>query len=107
VEKEVSETARLTAAINSGDFERWLKESGVRADCAQCGHEEWSVIADVHKSTGLAIINRGAVDIAEYVPLIAMVCAKCGYVRSHALQSFINWADKEGGLKDARDADQK
>jgi hypothetical protein len=101
----MSEANRVVAALDSGEFSRWLKESRVKEACPLCEAGDWSVLVDDHRATGLVVTEKDAIDLATFIPLIAMMCRNCGFIRSHSLVHFLKWQDRKREQGDGRNAD--
>lgn len=101
----MSDAARVTQALDSGELAQWFRESGAKEECLQCSAKEWTILVDKNRATGMVITDNDAIDLATFVPLIGMLCRNCGYIRTHSLVQFLKWQDSKKEHADGRDAD--
>lgn len=101
----MNDEAKIMAAVESGEIFRWLENCGSTALCVQCGGDEWNVMVDPVRAPGLLITEQSVITHENYVPLLAMVCPKCGYIRLHSSLHFLRWQDNGGRTENGRHTD--
>lgn len=62
-------------------------------------------MTDGDRGTGLMVITGSGISDKHYLPTIAMVCNKCGYLRTHAAKHFLSWKLEQTEGQDASDTD--
>lgn len=95
--KNSDDQAKLLAAVESGAIHEWLTSCGAATHCLQCSGEEWAVLIDEKSTSGLIIIENDSISLSKYVPLMSMVCVKCGFLRTHSANHFLKWQQSKGG----------
>ncbi|WP_208280134.1 hypothetical protein [Massilia oculi] len=84
--------------ITGEDIRDFVVEKVTIHTCPACAQNNWSVIGDedhtislmaLHKTSGFAIPPPS-------IPVAAIACNNCGYIRCHALGLIATWKAQKG-----------
>ena len=87
--------------ITADQLERFYGGKGINANCPVCGNHSWQVAGGEEGSNWALTSVRddgNAVLPAPAIPIVAVVCSNCFYIRSHALKAIERWLqDNQAG----------
>jgi hypothetical protein len=84
--------------VKPTDVDRFFKAVGAPGVCGICGSANWVLIdpptdyvyaVSASSTSGNIILGGGG-----NIPVIALACAKCFYLRMHAAIPVMDWIDK-------------
>ncbi|CAP41292.1 hypothetical protein [Bordetella petrii] len=84
------------------DYIEFFNSVGASASCPACGNKTWAVQDDPPKNLvpGLMLQGRsktGPQRMEQFMPVIMVICQKCGFMRNHAREVFSAWQEKKKG----------
>lgn len=80
--------------LESGDVSRYFASLEANGGCPICGNLHWQLApsGEGRHFTIPRIDNKGAVMSGDtYLPVVALVCSKCWFVRTHAALPIVKW----------------
>ena len=93
-EKSQSAAGKLNFSdITDDDFKLFLKERVKNHACPTCSTNNWGILAAPNLNFGLiGIAKSGAFSLPPpNIPIMAVACNNCGYMRQHALGIIAQW----------------
>lgn len=78
------------------DVGRFFNEKKIGTECPCCKQSLWTLFSGDDVS-GLAqdILHPDHRPQRKHVWLLSIVCTNCGYLRQHALQTFLDWLKED------------
>lgn len=82
-------------SITEDDIKNFIVEKVKNHFCPTCSANTWMLLGDKEHYLALMALRRnGSFPLPPpSIPVAAMACTVCGYVRSHALGTIIAWKD--------------
>lgn len=79
--------------ITQDDIKEFILAKVTNHFCPACSSNAWSLLGDdEHVLALMALRSNGAFSMPPpSMPVAAMACTNCGYVRSHALGAIAKW----------------
>jgi hypothetical protein len=79
--------------ITQDDIRNFVLEKVINHFCPACSTNNWALLGDQeHVLALMALRHNGAFSIPPpSMPVAAMACNNCGYIRSHALGAIALW----------------
>lgn len=85
--------AYLTRPISAYDFDRYLNGIGLKANCVECGQNNWAFLGlDGQQVPSFMTIGSGLNrPLGDTIPCIILNCTHCGHMRVFNRNIVANW----------------
>jgi transcription elongation factor Elf1 len=68
--------------MDEHEARRALQAKGAKLDCPSCGHNDWNM------PPGAVAVVKATVIVEQTMDVVLMVCANCGLLRLHELETL-------------------
>jgi hypothetical protein len=85
------------AGLTFEDIQKFLQERVKNHACPACAHNDWRLVGDTeHFTSYIGIPRSGDFPLPPpSIPVAAIACSNCGYIRSHALTLIALWKEAQ------------
>ena len=89
-EEEIPKILKIT----SDQIADFFADKSISAECPSCGQNNWNTCTEISGDIPVLFSLSDTLDLRlgpNAIPLIALICNNCGFVRSHARQVIYDW----------------